>query len=137
MSLYFRAQILFICLAALVGGGLWVKKAVHDSHSVPVTAAVSMIDRTCEWQDENTREVRRLPCTHDEVEGGYKKTDQGVHYLVGDAVIHFAYAAPQDGIERPGEFKVTGNDPRFYSLKAGDPLPIRVSKDDPALFEVE
>ncbi len=136
MSLYFRAQALFICLAALVGGGLWVKQAIHDSHTLPVEAVVSTIDRMCIWKDDHSGTSERRTCTHDDVEGGYKKTDKGTEYVEGDAVIHFTYLAPQDMVERPGELKLTGKDPRFYSLAAGDALPIRVAKDDPAAFEV-
>lgn len=135
MSLYFRAQILFVCLSALVGGFLWVKKAVHDSHTTPIQATVSTIDRVCEWQDINTKEVRRLPCTSDEVAGRFKQTDKGPEHLVGEAQIHFVYTAPQDGLEKQGVLKVTGEDPRFYSVKSGDALPIRVSKDDAAAYE--
>ena len=137
MSLYWRAQILFICLSTLVGGGLWVKRALHESHSLPIDAVVSRIDRMCEWQDEGTGEVRRMARNRGDVTGRYKQTDKGTEYVEGDAVIHFTYLAPQDMVERPGELAVTGKDPRFYALKAGDPLPIRVAKDDPSVFEVQ
>jgi len=137
MSLYWRAQILVMCLSALIGGGLWIKKTVHDSHTLPVQAVVSTIDRTCEWKDNQTGAVETRSCTHDQIEGGYKRTAKTIEYVEGDAVIHFTYLAPQDMVERPGELKLTGKDPRFYSLTAGDPLPIRIDKDDAALYEIE
>jgi hypothetical protein len=49
----------------------------------------------------------------------------------GTAVVHVSYTAPQTGQPQTAELKFDGGDDDFYSLKAGDEIPILVSNSDP------
>ena len=52
--------------------------------------------------------------------------------IVGNAVVHLDYTAPQNGQEQMGELRFTPRDDEFFDLKSGDQVKILVSKTDPA-----
>jgi hypothetical protein len=51
--------------------------------------------------------------------------------IVGDAVVHVSYTAPQDGQEEMANLSYDPRDAEFFDLKAGDEIKILVSKSDP------
>lgn len=113
------------------------------SSGVPTTATVTTIDRSCtiieqtmpedpeiraRTKDRPIQSTRKGDCNEVEEWAEVKRTKS--KRVEGEAEIHFVYAGP-DGKQHSGSFRFTGADDEFYDLKAGDPISVRVAKDDP------
>lgn len=109
----------------------------RSANYAPAKAAVSYIDRTCNFI-ETTYEGKRAKSAR-----GYtdscNSTDEWASIrekrnkkVSGKAVVHLIYTAPQDGSSRTSELRFDGGDDEFYELKAGDEVDILVSNSDPS-----
>jgi hypothetical protein len=116
--------------------GLSAGLAACSPNADKVTATVTTIDRTCDFT-ETTYEGKKAvsarnytdSCTS--TDEFAKVKEQRNKMVSGRATVHVSYAAPKDGSYQTGEFKMTGTDDDFYTLKAGDSVDILVSKTDP------
>ena len=101
-------------------------------------AEVSYIDRTCKivttTYDGDYKPTDRQTATEncnsiDEWAKAKRKHDTTV---VGKAVVHLAYTAPQNGQPEVAELNLEPKDAEFYDLKAGDRIEILVSNKNPS-----
>jgi hypothetical protein len=124
------AVVVFGAFVALSGAG--------DSNWQPAKATISTIDRKCQivetTYDENYK--RKESSTHtgdcnsvDEWEKAKAKHDRRI---VGSAVVHVSYTAPQNGQVQMGDLSFTPRDDEFFELKGGDEINILVYKTDPS-----
>ena len=137
MNLYWKAQIVATMGMAAFGAQRWIKHELHLRDTAPTMATVEKIDRTCLLVDNQSGATAYGSCGqrdffNRQAYAGGKRAD-----LEGKARVSIMYTAPQDGSFHPGELNYTGHDDRFYELKAGDQLPIRVDKADPAHFTLD
>lgn len=112
-------------------------------NSVPATAMVTTIDRTCTIVEKTKLtgvDGKELPGSGEEIrryEGECHEIDdwdevkrgRGMN-LDGKAEIHLVYAGP-DGKQHNSSVRVTGQDSEFYDLKAGDSVEVRLNPDKP------
>ena len=115
---------------ALSGGG--------ESNWQPAKATITTIDRKCQIvetkYDENYRAKESSTHTDDcnSVDEWEKVKTKHDKTIVGSAVVHVDYVAPQNGQAVMGDLKFSPRDDEFFDLKAGDEIKILVSKSDPA-----
>jgi len=88
-----------------------------DGNSVPGTATVLTIDRTCTYVAEDAAHTETAP---------------GKMRIVGRETMHVSYASPVDGSTLYGDLHLTGRDDQFYTINSGDKIAIRINKDDPS-----
>ena len=104
----------------------------------PVTATISTIDRKCQIietkydADYKAKESSTHTGDCNSVEEWEKVKTKHDKRIVGNAVVHLDYTAPQNGQEQMGELRFTPQDDEFFDLKSGDQVKILVSKTDPA-----
>lgn len=137
MNLYWKAQIVAMIGMAAFGTERWVRHEMHLRDTLPVTATVEKIDRTCLLVDSRTGATAYGECGqraffNSQAYAGGKRTD-----LEGKAEVSITYTAPQDGSFQPGTIHYTGHDDAFYQLKAGDSVAIRVARNDPTHFTLD
>ena len=101
-----------------------------------VSATVMTIDRTCDfvettYEGKKAVEQRGYTDSCSSTDEFAKVREKRNKMVSGRATVHVGYTAPKDGSYQTGEFKMTGRDDDFYSLKAGDTIQILVSKTDP------
>ena len=137
MNLYWKAQIVATIGMAGFGAWHWGEYQLYLRDTLPVTATVETVDRTCHLVDTNSGATAYGSCGqraffNKQAFASGKRAD-----LEGKAVVKIIYTAPQDGSFHPGTLNYTGHDDAFYDLKAGDPIAIRVDKSDPAHFTLD
>jgi hypothetical protein len=125
-----------------VGAVVVVGIAVSISGSAgdwqPVKATISTIDRKCQIIETkyDADYQRKESSTHtgdcNSVEEWEKVKTKHDKRIVGDAVVHLSYTAPQNGREQMADLSYNPRDDEFFDLKAGDEIKILVSKSDPA-----
>ena len=125
-----------------VGAAVAIVAAVSIGGSAdtwqPVKATITTIDRKCQIietkYDENYRAKETSAHSGDcnSVDEWEKVKTKHDRTIVGSAVVHLDYTAPQNGREQMGEIEFTPRDDEFFELKAGDEVKILVSKSDPA-----
>lgn len=105
----------------------------------PTKATIFRIDRLCtskyifgapdkpDEQVTNTRDCQMSPAF---LKAASKQAGRA-NYVHATATVKVTYIAPQDRTQHTGEVIFTGADDQFYALKAGDTLPILVSRTDP------
>ena len=131
MSTYLKMQVLSAIGLGLYTAGAWGYHQYHLSATLPVTATIEKVSRECRFDGANGGSTRG-PCARDDFTDQAFKDGKRVIDIDGTADVAFYYTAPQDGSFHTGSFHYGGRDDQFYLLKAGDPLPIRVAKDDSA-----
>jgi hypothetical protein len=104
----------------------------------PAKASVYLIDRKCQIVETTTDPVEEKTKSSRTYSGDCKsvgewdkvrsKRDKSI---VGNAVVHVSYTAPQDGSSRSSELRYDSKDDEFFDLKAGDEIEILVSNSDP------
>jgi hypothetical protein len=124
-----------------VGAVVVVGIAVSISGSAgdwqPVKATITTIDRKCQIIETtyDSDYKRKESSTHtgdcNSVEEWEKVKTKHDKRIVGDAVVHVSYTAPQDGQEEMANLSYDPRDAEFFDLKAGDEIKILVSKSDP------
>lgn len=106
------------------------------SSSVPTTATVTTIDRSCtiietsftrgpdgEKLEGTQEEVRRYKVDCNEIDDLDEVKRKRSKSVDGTADINFVYTGPH-GKQHNGTLTFTGRDGEFYDLKAGEPLRI-------------
>lgn len=137
MNLYWKAQIVATLGMGAFGAWHWVERRMHLNATLPVSATVERIDRTCLLVDNDTGASGYGSCGQRAFFNKQAFANGHREDLEGTAKVTLFYTAPQDGSFQSGSLKFTGHDDAFYDLKAGDPLPIRVDKADPAIFTID
>lgn len=113
------------------------------SSGIPTTATVTTIDRSCTIIEKSYKrdfdgekvpgseeEVRRYKGDCNEIDDWEEVKRKRSKSIDGSADINFVFVGP-DGKQHNGTLTFTGRDAEFYDLKAGDPIRIKVAKDDP------
>lgn len=130
-SLYGRgAALLFV-----LGAGAYTA-IDRNANYKPAKASVYLIDRKCEiietrtnLDDKKTSRTYNGDCKSvDEWDSARAKRDKTI---VGKAVVHVSYTAPQDGSSHTAELRYDSKDDEFFDLKAGDEVDVLVRNDDP------
>ena len=125
-------------VGAVVVLGVAVTIAGGGSNWQPVKATITTIDRKCQIIETkyDANYTRKESSTHtddcnsvDEWERVKTKHDKTI---VGHAVVHVSYVAPQNGQYENGNLDFTPSENEFFDLKAGDEIKILVYKTDPA-----
>ena len=137
MNLYWKAQIVATIGMAAFGAWHWGQHQLHLRNTLPVTATVEQVDRTCLLADTNSDAVAYGDCGQRDFFNRQAFASGKRADLEGKAVVKIMYTAPQDGSFHPGTLNFTGHDDAFYQLKAGDPIAIRVATADPAQFTLD
>lgn len=116
------------------------------SPGISAQATVTTIDRTCtivtteksQVPIPGSSETREVTSKVGQSKGECKSVEEWEEVrkkrnkdVDGVAVVHVEYRAPQDGKLHQGTLEFDGRDDEFYQLRAGDPIEVRVSKDDP------
>jgi hypothetical protein len=125
-------------VGAVVAVGVAVTVAGGGSSWDSAKATITTIDRKCQIietkYDENyTRKessTRSGDCNSveewEKVKAKHDKT------IVGHAVVHVSYVAPQNGQSENGDLEFTPRENEFFDLRAGDEIKILVYKTDAA-----
>jgi hypothetical protein len=137
MNLYWKAQIVATIAFALYGANTWARHEMHLRDTLPVVATVEKITRTCLLKDTQSDATKYGDCGGREYFNAQAYRDGKREDLEGKAVVSIIYTAPQDGSFQAGRLNFTGHDDSFYRLKAGDRIPIRVDRKDPARFTLD
>jgi len=114
--------------------------------AIPAEATVTTIDRTCtiisseksEVPIPGSNETRKVTTKVEQSQGECKSVEEWDEVrekrtkdIDGTAVVHVEYTAPNDGKVHQSSLTFTGRDDEFYKLRAGDRIPIKISKGDP------
>jgi len=124
--------------AVVVFGAAVAISGAGGSNWQPVKATISTIDRKCQIIETkyDANYIKKESSTHtgdcNSVEEWQKVKTKHDPTIVGSAVVHLNYTAPQNGEYETGELKFTPRENQFFELKAGDELTILVYKTDPA-----
>ena len=137
MNLYWKAQIVATLGMGGFGAWHWVQRQQRLNNTLPVTATVEKIDRTCLLVDNGSGATAYGSCGQRAFFNQQAFRNGKREDLEGKASVTIFYTAPQDGSFQSGSIALTGHDDGFYDLKAGDPMPIRVDKADPAHFSTD
>jgi len=134
MNLYWKAQIVATLAFAIYGANSWVRHEMYLRDTLPTVANVEKITRTCLLKDTRSDRTKYGDCGGPEFFNAQAYRNGKREDLEGKAVVVIMYTAPQDGSFQAGRLNFTGHDDPFYQLKAGDHIPIRVDRRDPASF---
>jgi hypothetical protein len=137
MNLYWKAQIVASLGLAAYGAHSWLNREIHLRDTQPAVATVEKIARTCLLEDTQTGATMRGDCGGRAFFNAQAYRNGKREDINGDAVVSIMYTAPQDGSFQSGRLNFTGHDDQFYELKAGDRIPIRVDRKDPARFTLD
>ena len=137
MNLYWKAQIVATMGFAIYGGYAWARHEMHLRDTAPAVATVEKISRTCLLKDTQTGQTGYGDCGGRDFFNAQAYAKGKREDIEGKAVVTLMYTAPQDGSFQSGQLNFNGHEDPFYEMKAGDRLPIRVDKRDPAHFTLD
>ena len=123
--------------AVVIFGAAVTISGAGGSNWQEAKATISTIDRKCEIietkYDENYSKKESSTHSGDCNSVGEWEKVKAKHdpTIVGNAVVHLSYTAPQNGQYETGELTFTPRENPFFELKAGDEINILVYKTDP------
>ena len=108
------------------------------SNYEPAKASVYMIDRKCQIVETTTDPLEEKKKSSRTFDGDCKSVGEWDKVrakrdktIVGKAVVHVSYTAPQDNASHSSELSFDSKDNEFFDLKAGDEIDVLVSNSDP------